>query len=89
MNIIFLSGLKEIVGQEEWELEYEGRLSGLLETLCEMYGKPLRRLLFDSDTPGGKNTFVKILVNGRDVREDDPDLSGEETLYLFLPLAGG
>jgi len=89
MKLCFLSGLREIVGQEEVDLEYEGRLSGLLETLCERYGHSLRRLLLDAEDPGRKSSFVKILVNGEDVGHADPELRGEEKIFLFLPIAGG
>lgn len=89
MKLCFLSGLREIVGQEEVELEYEGRLSGLLETLCEKYGQRLRRLLLDAEDQGRKSSFVKILVDGEDVGQADPELRGEEKIFLFLPIAGG
>jgi molybdopterin converting factor small subunit len=89
MKLCFLSGLREIVGQEEVELEYEGRLSELLETLCERYGQSLRRLLLDEEDPGRKSPFVKILVDGEDVGQANPELRGEEQIFLFLPIAGG
>ena len=89
MKLCFLSGLREIVGQEEVELEFEGKLSGLLETLCERYDKDLRLLLLDAQDPGRKSSFVKILVDGEDVGQADPELRGGETIFLFLPIAGG
>ncbi len=89
MKLCFLSGLKEIIGQEEVEIEYAGRLSGLLELLCEKHGKRLRSLLLDPVDPGKKSAFVKILVEGEDVGRTDPELGGEETIFLFLPIAGG
>ena len=89
MKICFLSGLKEAAGRQELELEYEGPLSNLLETLCESQGPDLRGLVMDADDPGARSSYVKILVDGRDVREDDPELDGTETVFLFLPIAGG
>ncbi len=89
MKLCFLSGLKEIIGQEEVEIEYVGRLSGLLEILCTKHGKRLRSLLLDPEDPGKKSAFVKILVEGEDVGRTDPELGGEETIFLFLPIAGG
>lgn len=89
MKLCFLSGLKEIVGQEELEIEYSGRLSGLLEILCDRYGEGLGRLLLDSGPPARKSLFVKVLVDGEDVRQEDPELTGNETVFLFLPIAGG
>jgi hypothetical protein len=84
-----LSGLKEIVGREEVELQYAGRLSGLLELLCERHGDDLRRVVRDPERPEEKNPFLKVLVDGQDTQDGDPILTGTETLFLFLPIAGG
>ena len=89
MKLCFLSGLKEIVGQEEVEIDYTGRLTGLLEILSQRYGERLRMLLLDPETQGKKSAFVKVLVEGEDVAQTDPELRGEETVFLFLPIAGG
>jgi molybdopterin converting factor small subunit len=89
MRLCFLSGLKEIVGTEEVEIEYVGRLSDLLETLCTKHGERLRSLLLDAENPGKKSAFVKVLVEGEDVGQTDPELNGDETIFLFLPIAGG
>ena len=89
MKLCFLSGLREIVGQQEVEVEFEGKLSELLEILCERYGRDLRLLLLDGEDPGRKSPFVKILVDGEDVGQADPELRGGETIFLFLPIAGG
>jgi molybdopterin converting factor small subunit len=89
MRLCFLSGLKELFGQEELEIEYAGRVSDLLETLCERYGERLRPLLLDLDNPGSKSPFIKILVEGEDVGHSDPELQGGERIFLFLPIAGG
>ena len=40
MKLCFLSGLKEIVGQEEVEIVYAGRLTGLLEQPARNPGEP-------------------------------------------------
>ena len=89
MKLCFLSGLKEIVGQEEVEIDYTGRLTGLLEILSQRYGERLRMLLLDPEAQGKKSAFVKVLVEGEDVAQTDPELRGEETVFLFLPIAGG
>jgi len=89
MKLCFLSGLKEIIGQEEVEIEYEGRLTDLLEILSRKHGERLRSLLLDPENPGKKSAFVKVLVEGEDVGLADPELRGEETIFLFMPIAGG
>ncbi len=89
MKLCFLSGLRELVGQEEVEIDYTGRLSGLLEILGRKHGERLRGLLLDPEDPGKKSPFVKILVEGEDVGQADPELGGGETVFLFLPIAGG
>ncbi len=89
MKLCFLSGLKEIVGQEEFDMEFSGRLSELLEPLCSLHGDKLKRVLMDPHRPEKRSPFLKILVDGEDVRQEDPALTGSETLFLFLPIAGG
>jgi hypothetical protein len=89
MRICFLSGLKEVVGRAELDLAYEGSLSELLEDLCARYGQELRCLIMDPHEPGALNPFVKILIDGEDIRHGDPVLSGNETVFVFLPIAGG
>jgi molybdopterin converting factor small subunit len=89
ITVFFLSGLQEIVGQDELKVAYSGKMSALLEKLCSRHGEELSRLLLDSRTDGQRSPFLKVLVNGADVRESDPDLAGDETVFLFLPIAGG
>jgi molybdopterin converting factor small subunit len=89
MKLCFLSGLREIVGREEVEIEYAGSLSGLLALLSRRHGEPLQRLLLDPENPGRKSPFLKILVEGEDAGKADPVLKGGETIFLFLPIAGG
>jgi hypothetical protein len=89
MKLCFLSGLREIVGREEVEIDYAGSLSGLLALLIRRHGEPLKRLLLDPQNPERRSPFVKILVEGEDVGKADPALRGEETIFLFLPIAGG
>jgi len=89
MKVCFLSGLKDVAGREELDIVYRGPLSGLLEALCDRHGPALRARLLDPEHPSGRNAFVKILVDGRDVQVEDPDLTGTETVFLFLPIAGG
>jgi hypothetical protein len=89
MRLCFLSGLKEVVGQEELDIDYRGGLSGLLKLLCERYGDDLRRLVQDPDHPDKRNPFLKVLVDGEDRPEEELQLVGSETVFLFLPIAGG
>ncbi len=89
MKVCFLSGLKDAAGRQELEVAYRGPLSGLLETLCALHGPILRTRIMDPKNPASRNAFVKILVDGRDVQEEDPELAGTETVFLFLPIAGG
>ena len=89
MKICFLSGFKEIVEQDEIEFDFTGKVSELLEALCRRFGDQFRYRLMEADSEGKRNPFVKILVDGEDIRKEDPVLKGEETLFIFLPIAGG
>ena len=89
MKICFLSGLKDIIGQDAIELEFSGPVSSLLDALGQRYGDGLRDRIFEPGSGGKRNSFVKILVDGEDIRQGDPLLTGQETLFIFLPIAGG
>ena len=89
MKICFLSGFKQIVEQDEIEFEFTGKVSALLEALCGRFGDNFRHRLMGTDSEGKRNPFVKILVDGKDIKQEDPILEGEETLFIFLPIAGG
>ena len=89
MKICFLSGLKDVTGREELEIEYEGKLSDLLAMLCKRYGSELFRLVMNPEKPEERNPFLKILVDSQDIRRENPELTGTETIFLFLPIAGG
>jgi hypothetical protein len=89
MKVCFLSGLRESAGRGELELTFSGPLSVLLGELCDRCGPELRRRVMDPERPERRSPFVKILVDGEDVRQDDPTLAGTEVVFLFLPIAGG
>jgi len=89
MKVCLLSGLKEIVGQEEIEIDFIGKVSELLDTLCNRFGNRFREQIMTNEADSTKNPFVKILVNGQDIRDEDPVLKDEDILYIFLPVAGG
>jgi len=89
MKVCFLSGLKEAAGAQELALEYRGPLSGLLAALCQRYGPSMRGRLMDPGRPGARSPFLKVLVDGEDVGEEDQELRGAKTVFLFLPIAGG
>ena len=89
MKICFLSGLKEIVDREELEIEFAGKVSELMEALCTRFGNRFRERVMASDSSRTRNPFAKILVDGEDIRSEDPVLTGQETLFIFLPIAGG
>ncbi len=89
VRVSFLAGLKEAAGHAELSLAWQGSLSGLLHELAGRHGQRLCRLLFNPEFPDERNPWVKILVNGADVKDKDPLLQGDETIQLFLPIAGG
>ena len=71
------------------EVDFTGKVSVLLDTLCNRFGNRFKEQIMISGTGSTRNPFVKILVNGEDIRDEDPVLKAEDILYIFLPVAGG
>lgn len=89
ITIYLLSGLREKAGAHELRISHRGRVSALLKDLCSRRGSAFSGVVFPFGEAAGRNPFLKILVDGADVQDADPELSGDETIFLFLPIAGG
>lgn len=89
VRIEFFATLRESTGTSSLELDCVGTVGEIIGVLTERFGQTFR----DAVMEGGRiKDMVKILVNGRDVRE----LRGLETVVrdgdcvsIFPPVAGG
>ncbi len=90
IELRFFATFREAVGQKTIEREYaDGASVGdvLAELEAEFDG--LEGQLIDDD---GIRPQLSVLKNGRDVTHDagvETDLTGEDTLSVFPPVAGG
>lgn len=89
VTIYLLSGLRESAGTHELRIAHQGTVSDLLKDLCGRHGPAFSGVVFPFGEAAGRNPFLKILVDGTDIQDADPELSGDETIFLFLPIAGG
>jgi|GEM_PF-1260154 len=89
ITIYLLSGLRESAGTHELRMSHQGTVSALLKNLCGRHGPAFSGIVFPCGEAEGRNPFLKILVDGADIQDADPELSGDETIFLFLPIAGG
>lgn len=89
MIIRFLASLREITGDTETAIQLEkANINVVLEILTGLYGEGFREAVFDS----GGELSVKILINGRNIDYLDglnSKVSGNDTIHLFPPIAGG
>lgn len=89
ITVYLLSGLRESAGTHELRIDHRGTVSALLKDLCGRHGPGFSGIVFPFGEAARRNPFLKILVDGADIQDADPELSGGETVFLFLPIAGG
>ncbi|MCS7097879.1 MAG: MoaD family protein [Candidatus Methanomethyliaceae archaeon] len=89
VKIELFATLREMVGNSLLEIENVENVREAVEALIEMFGARIKEILMEGDE---KKESVKILVNGKDIR----DLAGLETklrngdcISIFPPVAGG
>lgn len=91
MKVKVFANLREIVKVKSHEIGVEmkwGKVRNVLEILLQRYGNALRDAIFNPD--GGLR--IKILLNGRDIdyiNGLESEITEEDILYLFPPVAGG
>jgi len=86
----FFSLLREKVGAPETNVDFFGTtVMDLVEALSGIHGEHFRDQVLEGD---GIRSMVKILVNGRDVRDLRglfTELREGDTVSIFPPAAGG
>ncbi len=90
-EIKFLSNLAELTGESSIKIIYNGRISGLIDNLdIKFGGKDFKTTI--TDDQGQVKDFVKILVNGNDIRGTgglDSQIKDDDEIVIFQTLAGG
>lgn len=89
VKIEVFATLRELIGKESLEIENVNNVRELIESLIEMFGMKIKEILMEGDK---SKEFVKILVNGKDIRTlrgMETELRDGDLISIFPPVAGG
>ncbi len=90
-EIKFLSKLADITGEKSLIIEYDGEVSGLIDSVdTKLKGKDFKTTI--TDDAGKVKDFVKILINGNDIRGTgglSSPVKDDDAIVIFQTLAGG
>ena len=90
-EIKFLSNLADITGEKSLTIDYDGEISGLIDNLdTKLEGKDFKATI--TDDAGEIKDFVKVLVNGNDIRGTgglSTSIKDADEIVIFQTLAGG
>ncbi len=90
-EIKFLSNLADLTGEKSLTIEYDGEISGLIDNLnTKLKGKNFKITITGDE--GEIKDFVKILINGNDIRGTgglSSPVKDDDEIVIFQTLAGG
>lgn len=88
VKVIFYGALAKI-SREKWVNIEASSIKELLNNLFEKYGEPFRDRILDEK--GRLRRFIKIYVNGKDIRflKDIETVLNERDEVLLIPAVGG
>jgi molybdopterin synthase sulfur carrier subunit len=90
VKIKFLARFKDITGEKEVIIDYNGEIANLIEILTEKYDKGFKEALFNEN--GELREYMKILINGEDVRNINglkTTVNEDDEIVIFQTIAGG
>ncbi len=90
VKIKFLARIKDITGEKEIKIDYNGEINGLIKILTDKYGKELENILFNEN--GELREYIKLLVNGEDIRNINglkTSINEDDEIVIFQTIAGG
>jgi molybdopterin synthase sulfur carrier subunit len=90
VKIKFLARFKDITGEKEVKIDYNGEIANLIEILTEKYDKGFKEALFNEN--GELREYMKILINGEDVRNINglkTTVNEDDEIVIFQTIAGG
>ncbi|MCX8182445.1 MAG: MoaD/ThiS family protein [Candidatus Methanomethyliaceae archaeon] len=89
IKVEFFATLREVLGTNSVELDYAVTVGDLINMLIERFGQAFREAVMEGSRI---KEMVKILVNGRDIRERgglETELRDGDCVSIFPPVAGG
>lgn len=90
-EIKFLSNIAALTGKKFLNIEYNGSISGLIDDMdTKMEKKDFKNTITTDD--GQLKDFVKILINGNDIRGTgglNSPIKDDDEIVIFQTLAGG
>lgn len=90
-EIKFLSNIADLTGKKFLNIEYNGSISGLIDDMdTKMEKKDFKNTITTDD--GQLKDFVKILINGNDIRGTgglNSPIKDDDEIVIFQTLAGG
>ncbi|MDO5837039.1 MAG: MoaD/ThiS family protein [Methanobacterium sp.] len=90
-EIKFLSNIADLTGKKFLNIKYNGSISGLIDDMdTKLERKDFKNTITTDD--GQVKDFVKILVNGNDIRGTgglNSPIKDDDEIIIFQTLAGG
>ena len=90
-EIKFLSNIADLTGKKFLNIEYNGSISGLIDDMdTKLERKDFKNTITTDD--GQLKDFVKILINGNDIRGTgglNSPIKDDDEIVIFQTLAGG
>lgn len=90
-EIKFLSNIAALTGKKFLNIEYNGSISGLIDDMdTKLERKDFKNTITTDD--GQLKDFVKILINGNDIRGTgglNSPIKDDDEIVIFQTLAGG
>ena len=90
VKIKFLARFKDITGERELKIDYDGKISDLIDSLAVKYDNGFKDALLNKN--GELREYLKILINGEDVRARsglETVVGKEDEIVIFQTIAGG
>lgn len=90
VKIKFLALFKDITGDRELKIDYDGQISGLIDSLALKYDNGFKDTLLTEN--GELREYMKILINGEDVRTWnglETTVREDDEIVIFQTIAGG
>ncbi len=89
VKIIYYATLRNSLGLKEEIIDFAGPVSKLLDILLSKYGDKLREKLFNDNALISNVIILKNGINIKFIAGLNTEISNEDELDIFPPVAGG